>query len=261
MDNPIQKRRWWGLRETTTPTAETGLGKIYTKNDNTLYFQDAGGNEHEIGTVDSHYGEMKMYESTGTQTVGQTNQYYAINGEYGVGEVSGFSFVSGSNGSGNITDVGSLVNINDADHGLLDGDIVNIQCATATQSGTSVVTYVDADNFTLSIPFDNAEACTWQQGDYLLAGSGTAGKYLLDFAITVSSGAAAKNYKFEPVINTTHIDSAAFEITTSGTNHQSSMGSGIVDIAVGDRIWAQFKNETDSQDLNYEHSNIHVTRL
>lgn len=36
------------MKETTTPTADTNYGKIYTKNDNNLYFQDGAGNEHQI---------------------------------------------------------------------------------------------------------------------------------------------------------------------------------------------------------------------
>ena len=36
------------LKETTTPTADTNYGKVYTKNDNKLYFQDGAGSEHEI---------------------------------------------------------------------------------------------------------------------------------------------------------------------------------------------------------------------
>ena len=36
------------LKETTTPTATTNYGKIYTKTDNKLYFQDGAGTEHEI---------------------------------------------------------------------------------------------------------------------------------------------------------------------------------------------------------------------
>jgi hypothetical protein len=39
------------LRESTTPTAETSFGKIYTKSDNKLYFQDGAGTEHEISFV------------------------------------------------------------------------------------------------------------------------------------------------------------------------------------------------------------------
>ncbi len=34
------------LKETTTPTADTNYGKIYTKSDNELYFQDGAGTEH-----------------------------------------------------------------------------------------------------------------------------------------------------------------------------------------------------------------------
>ena len=40
-----------GLKETTTPTADTNYGKIYTKTDNKLYFQDGAGVEHEIAFV------------------------------------------------------------------------------------------------------------------------------------------------------------------------------------------------------------------
>ena len=39
------------LKETTTPTADTNYGKVYTKSDNKLYFQDGGGTEHEIAFV------------------------------------------------------------------------------------------------------------------------------------------------------------------------------------------------------------------
>ena len=40
-----------GLKETTTPTADAGYGKIYTKSDNKLYVQTGDGNEHEIAFV------------------------------------------------------------------------------------------------------------------------------------------------------------------------------------------------------------------
>jgi len=36
------------LLETTTPSAVADYGKIYTKSDNKLYFQDGAGTEHEI---------------------------------------------------------------------------------------------------------------------------------------------------------------------------------------------------------------------
>jgi hypothetical protein len=39
------------LNETTTPAAKADYGKVYTKNDNKLYFQDGAGVEHEIAFV------------------------------------------------------------------------------------------------------------------------------------------------------------------------------------------------------------------
>jgi hypothetical protein len=39
------------IKETTTPTADTNYGKVYTKTDNKLYFQDGAGTEHEIAFV------------------------------------------------------------------------------------------------------------------------------------------------------------------------------------------------------------------
>lgn len=39
------------LKETTTPTADANYGKVYTKTDNKLYFQDGTGTEHEIAFV------------------------------------------------------------------------------------------------------------------------------------------------------------------------------------------------------------------
>jgi hypothetical protein len=36
------------FKETTTPTADTDYGKIYTKTDNILYFQDGAGSEHSV---------------------------------------------------------------------------------------------------------------------------------------------------------------------------------------------------------------------
>lgn len=39
------------LKETTTPTAAGDHGKVYTKNDNKLYFQDGAGTEHTVAFV------------------------------------------------------------------------------------------------------------------------------------------------------------------------------------------------------------------
>lgn len=40
------------VKETATPTADSGYGKIYTKDDNTLYFQDGAGVEHGVSSLE-----------------------------------------------------------------------------------------------------------------------------------------------------------------------------------------------------------------
>lgn len=48
-DLTLDKNGWLTLKETATPTSTTNYGKVYTKNDNSLYFQDGAGSEHTIG--------------------------------------------------------------------------------------------------------------------------------------------------------------------------------------------------------------------
>jgi len=50
-DEPIEKAEYLELQEVTTPGATANYGKVYTKNDNKLYFQDGAGTEHEIAFV------------------------------------------------------------------------------------------------------------------------------------------------------------------------------------------------------------------
>jgi hypothetical protein len=213
-----------------------------------------------IKGASAFYAGMYFYESATTLAISVADSYYAINGQFSGDELDGFTFVAGSVGAGNITTAaaGAAININDAGHGLVAGDYVNVQ--SANHNGTSVVTYIDPDNFTLAIAFVGNEACTWNEGDYLLASTGSDGHYLLNWSATGSAGAVAKQFKIEPVKNATHIDKSAGEMTTSFTTNQSTGGTGIISLAAGDRIWLQLKNVTDTQDFNYEHANLTLIR-
>lgn len=260
-DGAIQSGGALYFGEVVSVAAKTDTGALITKNDNLLYFHDGAGVEHEVAISDRNYAEISFYESAGSQVITETGQYYAINGEFSSSDLQGWTFVAGSEGGGNITtaDAGASINIADVAHGLVSGDIVNVQ--SANHEGTATVVYVDDDNFTVVIAFVGNEAGTWQEGDYLLASNGTSAKYLLIIDFTGSAGAAAKTYKFEAVQNTTHLDDSAFEITTSGTANQSSAASGIITVTTGDRIWMQFANETDAENLNFEHGGITLVRL
>jgi len=244
-----------------TPDSITGYAAVYPKTDDMAYWQDGAGTEHKLCYCEENYAGMYFYESAGTETIGQTNQYYAIQGEFSSEDVDNWTFVAGSSGSGNITTAaaGAATNIADVAHGLVSGDYVNVQ--SANHDGTSVVTYVDDDNFTVAIAYVGDEACTWQEGDYLLAGTGSDGHYLLNYSITGNAGAASKSFKFEPVQNATHVDKAAVSITTSGTDPQSASGTTIINVTVSDRIWLQFKNITDTQDWGYEHANMTLIKI
>lgn len=61
------------VKETTTPTATPNYGRVYTKNDNKLYFQDGAGNEHQIGGIKS---ACSAYLDDETTTV--ANETYVV---------------------------------------------------------------------------------------------------------------------------------------------------------------------------------------
>ena len=61
------------LKETTTPSADAGYGKVYTKSDNVMYFQDGAGVEHAIGGSTPSF---KGYAIT-TQGLGANPDVYA----------------------------------------------------------------------------------------------------------------------------------------------------------------------------------------
>ena len=208
------------------------------------------------------YAGMYFYEAASTITVSVDDSYYAFNGLFSVGLANGWTFVAGSTGpiaSIATASGGTKIQVTDVAHGLLDGDYVNIQ--SANHNGTSIVSNKADDTFELDIAFDSDETGTWTEGDYLLAGVNAAGVYHLTLSVTARAGASAKEFKFEPVINATHCDKSVFDITTSGTTHQSGSATGIYTIAAGDRVWAQFKNQTDTQDLIAQHANLNLVKI
>lgn len=61
------------LKETTTPTADADYGKIYTKSDNELYFQDGAGVEHTVDVDAAGGGDVatdSIWDAKGDLAVG-----------------------------------------------------------------------------------------------------------------------------------------------------------------------------------------------
>jgi len=250
------------LKETTTPTADANYGKIYTKNDNSLYFQNGAGDETEIIAGATHLGEMYMYESAATQTIDTTNAYHLMR-NFSTGDLATFTFNAGSTGSITVYadysgTVAGTVLATSVGHNLATGDEVSITGST-NYNGIFTITVVSADTFYFTDTWVADDATgTWSEGSYLEAGAGADGKYLLNFSITAASAVASKNFKFEVYKNSTPIDTAAAEMTPGSTNLQNCGASGFIDIVEGDRIYLAIKNRTDSANLDLEHANVNL---
>ena len=103
---------WGAFQETSTPVAKSGTGKVYTKEDNTLYFQDGAGTEHSVctesgctftgavsGTTGTFSGAVSGTTITGSSTV------------TGSGVVSTGAQITAGTGTGlTVNDAGSVRN-------------------------------------------------------------------------------------------------------------------------------------------------------
>ena len=89
------------LKETTTPTADTNYGKLYTKNDNGLYFQDGAGTEHLIHSA--AYSNIWFHSAATAVTISTINTYTAIDTFANVGVEDEAANAVGSAATDNIT--------------------------------------------------------------------------------------------------------------------------------------------------------------
>jgi len=145
------------IKETTTPAAAAGFGKIYTKSDDLLYFQDGSGNEQIMTTTLSHlhYAEMYIYNNGGAMTIDEVSTWHGTIG-----------FTEGSSGSHMVynasiqqaitvwADAGGTPNEVTATSngieaaGLLAGDFVTIT-GTTNYNGVYEILSVTANTFNI----------------------------------------------------------------------------------------------------------------
>jgi hypothetical protein len=122
------------LNETTTPGAEADKGKIYTKTDNKLYFQDGAGTEH----VAHGFPTFKSYNVT-TQGLGANPDIYAA-GFYD------YSVSDPALNQGNLTQSFGGANVTHASHafivtsgaGSVDTGVVGIKVTGTTITDAGV---------------------------------------------------------------------------------------------------------------------------
>ena len=212
-----------------------------------------------------YHGGMYMYESDGVVVVEEANSYHLLSDEdWQAGTNSGFTFTEGRQVDANIateTDNTVLRITTSAAHNLTTGDEVSISGANnAAHNGVTTVTVIDGTIFDCdNINYAGnagASAALVCEGAYLQLGTGGAGQFMLMWSISGASANAAKNWKVEPFINSTEVDNAAGEMTPTGTAVQNCSGFGIVELAVGDRVYLAMKNKSDGSNFNLEHANL-----
>lgn len=256
------------LAETATPTAISGYGSFYPKTNNKAYFQDGGGNEHEISLVGHTIGEMFMYEATQTVTINTTNVYHGIFG-FSTGDVENWTFADGGLIDANIAneiDATDLQIETSGAHGLVTGDVVtHSDMNNAGHNGATAITYVDATNYTcddiLYVAGAGASAGIVNQPATLTAGTGAAGKYKISFSLSGDPDGVGKTFKWEMNQNGSMIDTVVAERKHANADIGSLGSGGFATIADGDKVWLSVKNITDDTNFVIEHGNVNLFKL
>ena len=252
------------LGETTTPTAISDYGQVYTKSSNRPFFQDGDGDEHEIVEVDVEHGEIYIDGSSTATTITDANKPVAIEG-FSSSHLQDFTVVSSLNGTITDTETGAgKLRITDADHGLETGDIITVNgLATASQNGTTAITKVsssvfDCDN--LSWATDD-QTGTWQMGTYLLVPTGGDGTYLVSMTSSATSADVNKTFIIQLCINIT----AQVDVKVERKFSASDIGSigmiGLITLAATNRVWISATGLTDGTDITFKHANLVLHRI
>lgn len=252
------------LAETTTPTAVTNYGKVYTKSSDRLFFQDGDGNEHELVEVDVEHGEMYMDSNGTATTITDANKAVAIEG-FSSSHLIDLTFVSSKNGV--ITDTinnGGILRCLDASHGLTTGDIITINgLATAAQNKTTTITKFDNNNFDCDdITFATAsESGTWQMGSYLLIPTGGDGTFLASMSSSATPVGANKTFLIQLCINTTAQVDVKVERKFSAADIGSLSMTGFITVVAANRVWISATGLTDGANITFKHINLLIHRI
>ena len=132
---------------------------------------------------------------------------------------------------------------------------------SANHSGLAQVTVIGVDDFTVPITYVGDEAGTWQQGDYLEAGTNAAGNYLCQFTISGQTVGTNVTFRWEMAKNDAEVNTIVAERKHANTDIGSMGSSGFLTVADSDRIYLITKNITDATNFTMEHANINLHLL
>lgn len=248
------------LKEITTPTADANYGKIYTKSDNNLYFQDGAGVESTVQTSESsvaEYGEMYLNNNSTATTIEQANQPVGVR-YFSQGSLNGFTFGAGSTGA--ITayadysgTVAGTVKATDVGHGLTTGDFVVIR-GTTNYNGVFQITKIDDDNFYFTDTWVADDgASDWEQPSYLQHTSGTSIDFAVQWCMSSTKGAGTSaTATYSLYVNTTQDAPSIVQRQFSTSDVGAFSGQAIVTLSAGDRVFMVMQSSnTDDITNNY----------
>jgi len=244
------------IKETTTPTAKADYGKIYTKTDNKLYFQDGAGSEHLISN--EVYGEGWFYGNTVALSVETVDVPIGMQGPI-VGEISDMTFNSGSTGVTSVfADGGSgTVTVTSNGHGLSNGSIVTIMGSTS-YNGVFEVSSVTTDTFKITDTWVADDGIvTWIEPTSLLVN--TAGIYHGDAHISASVDGIC-TLIWMPYNGVTPIVKATTERKFPNNDIGASAMSILIQLSVGDILWMSVQSSS-LVDITSKHGGMRFHKL
>ena len=252
------------IKEITTPAPTSGYGKLYTKTDNVLYFQDGAGNEQIMTAGSSDYGEMgNANNSTATEVLAEADQWYACyHANINIGLATGWTYQDGFAGeiASTSTGAGSVVTITDVGHGLTAGDYITMNgMSDVSYNGIyEVQTAPTVDTFTITETNTEAsETGFWQMGSYLQCA--TTGVYRGVWTADVTqSGNNARTTHIAPFLNITESIKACSHVYLENSNDISQPhGNGLMPFTAGDRIWFGVTTST-AQTISFLVRNVSI---
>jgi hypothetical protein len=254
------------LDEITTPVAVADHGKVYTKSDNHLYFQDGAGNEQLISLRGHHYAEMYMNANAGATPIQDANDWHLLRG-FIEGQVSpDWSFVDGSQlaiTAYATSNGGAKTEVTCAGHGLANGEVISIS-GTTSYDGVWVIEQQTTNTFVIATAFVADDgASVGEHGSHLRATDPSAtGKYTSAYSFSITPSNPNDVWEFAFYLNGVLCVKCHSQTKTGAVNDFQVVSSGsILDFTAGDYIHVAARNLTGGNDFTIKHANVKIAQL
>jgi hypothetical protein len=218
----------------------------------------------------SGVGGMFEYQNAVSMGIDQINTYHPFwTSGVVAGVLDGWTFQAGLDGT--FTSVvnagGGQITFNTpTPHGMVAGMIVAITGASVAgyqppNPTIFVVQSVTPTSFNVVATFTTTATGFWTKGAALIAGQQAAGNYTVEWSVTArASTGSNKDYRFEPLQNTTSIDKGAAGQLMNSTGPQACGGSAFVTVVAGDAFLMLCNNTTDVTDITIVDMNYRLKR-